>query len=201
MYCNVNGFSLTFVQGNPERSKLVAAVKYACEKSALVIQPPFLTAQLEKIYAGTQRKKKPALIALKEFQHSEIGVWRWLYATKQLRPGKKQKTLLQILTSLEIVYGSTRTSTLWEKARQIRGTICGLAKISIGSVDVLERAGIAIVPDATFYLFEEVYLVPVPVAVGPFNKTKDGKVRFPDRHLKFGVHVDYSVLNRVVTQF
>ena len=194
---------MPFVQVNPERSKIVAAVKYACGKSALVIQPPFLTAQLEKIYAGTQRKKKPALIALKEFQcsDSEIGVWRWLYATKKLRPEKKQKTLLQILTSLEIVYGPTGTTTLWEKARQIRGTICGLAKISIGSVEVLERTGIAIVPDATFYLFEEVYLVPVPVAVGLFHKTKDGKVRFPDRHLKFGVHVDYSVLHRVVAQF
>ena len=180
-----------------------AAVKYACGKSALVVQPPFAAAQLDAVYNGTQRKRKPALIALKEFQDSdsEIGVWRWLYATKQLRPGKNQKTLLQILTSLENVYGPTGTRTLWEKARQIRGTICGLAKISIGSVDVLERKGIAIVPNATFYLFEEVYLVPVPVAVGLFKRTKEGKVRHPDRHLTFGVHVDYSVLNRVVAQF
>ena len=197
----MGGSSLTCVQGNPERPNLVAALRYACGKSALVIQPPFLTAQLEKVYAGTQRKKKPALISLKEFQHSEIGVWRWLYATKQLRPGKNQKTLLQILTSLENVYGPTGTRALWEKARQIRGTICGLAKISIGSVDVLERKGIAIVPNATFYLFEEVYLVPVPVAVGLFKRTKEGKVRHPDRHLTFGVHVDFSVLERVKAQF
>jgi hypothetical protein len=180
-----------------------AAVKYACGKSALVVQPPFAAAQLDAVYNGTQRKRKPALIALKEFQDSdsEIGVWRWLYATKQLRPGRNQKTLLDILASLELLLGPSETKTLWKKAEEIRGTICGLAKISIGSTAILERKGIAIAPDATFYLFEEIYRVPIPVEVGVFHRTEGGKVKFPDRHLKFGVHVALSVLERVKAQF
>jgi hypothetical protein len=179
------------------------AVEYACGRSALVIQPPFVAAQLDEVYNGTQRKRKPALIALKEFQDadSEIGVWRWLYATKKLRPEKNQKTLLDILASLELLLGPSGTKSLWEKAEEIRGTICGLAKISIGSTAILETKGIAIAPDATFYLFEEIYRVPNPVKVGAFHRTEGGKVKFPDRHLTFGVHVELSVLERVKAQF
>ena len=182
-------------------SLFLAGFEYACSASALVIQAPFLAAQLRSLYFGTQRKKKPALIAGKYFQKSEIGVWRWLYATKKSMPDPSQTELRRILKSIEISAGEEGTKQLWELSEKIQGTICGLAKIIVSSANILETRGIAVTPGSTFYLFEKIYLLPNPVDVGSFLTSTKGKVRFADRYLKFGVHVCSSILEKLRAQY
>jgi hypothetical protein len=179
----------------------MAGFESASSASALVLQSPFLAAQLLSLYFGTQRKKKPALIAGKHFKESDIGVWRWLYATKKSMPDPSQTELLRILTSIETFAGEEGTKELWEFAGKIQGTICGLAKIVVSSADILQTRRIAVTPDSTLYLFEKIYLVPKPVEVGSFLKSATGKVRFPDRYLKFGVHVNFSILEKLRAQY
>jgi hypothetical protein len=181
-------------------SLFISGFEYACNASALVIQAPFLAAQLQSLYFGTQRKRNPALIAGKHFQKSEIGVWRWLYATKKSMPDPSQTELCRILKSIETSAGEEGTKQLWELSEKIQGTICALAKIIVSSPTFLETRGIAVTPGSTFYLFEKIYLLPNPVNVGSFLKSTKGKVRFADRYLKFGVHVCSSLLEELRVQ-
>ena len=181
-------------------SLFMAGFEYACNASALVIQAPFLAAQLRSLYFGTQRRKKPALIAGIHFQKSEIGVWRWLYATRKSKPDPGQTELRRILESIETSAGEEGTKQLWELSEKIQGTICGLAKIIVSSPNILEAQGIAVTPGSTFYLFEKIYILPNPVDVGSFLTSTKGKVRFADRYLKFGVHVCSSILEKLRAQ-
>jgi hypothetical protein len=172
--------------------KFLAAMRYASSTSAIVVQAFFAAAQIHGVYPGEQRDGN-ALVSGREFRLAHDGVWRWVYATRAVNPGRKQEMLSAVLRSIERSAGNVKAKEIRTLALRIAGCICMLVRLTPGSSDVLSTKGITVVPGANYYCFAEVHPLGIPVPVTYLRNPFTGRPKWATRYLTFGVHCAVSI--------